>query len=330
MRRIHLVVAAIAAATGLATSMAPSAASAAHVPAASIAASVVAGPSLTTPKSRLAAAFHCTSNIATSPKKAVLLVHGTVATPAEDFSWNYNKTLPDHGYPYCTITIPDRALGDLQVNVEYVVHAIRRTYELSGKKIAIIGHSQGASLPAYALRIWPDLAPKVDDFISYAGAFENGTQAGNLVCAVPCATAFKQFTPGSTFLTALAQHPMPAGPSYTSFATRYDEVVFPQPAASRLIAPGARNYVVQDLCPLDVSEHLTIIAEKPLVQLTLDALANPGPGQLARVGKLRCGLDPRVLQSVPSLLTFGLGFLTTYPAQLTTTEPPLRPYWNAS
>lgn len=286
------------------------------------------GPPLQTPTATLDGALDCTDDVGTSDQRAVLLVHGTGATPAENFNWNYIPFLTDEGYPYCTVTIPQRAMGDLQRNVEFVVHAIRRVYELSGDKIAIIGHSQGATLPAYALRMWPDLAPMVEDFISYAGAFEYGTSLADLTCLLPCAQAFRQFRPSSNLLTELAKHPMPEGPSYTAFATRYDEIVVPQPKASRLNAPGAQNYLLQDLCPLDIAEHLTIIAEKPFFALALDALEYPGPGELSRID-LQCGFDRHVAQSLPHLVTFGLGTVGSYGAELSTVEPPLRSYWHA-
>ncbi|KAA1421938.1 alpha/beta fold hydrolase [Nocardioides humilatus] len=285
------------------------------------------GPKLRTDRAALAAAFACTDNIGTSHRRAVLLVHGTGAVPDENFAWNYYDKLRQQGHPYCTITIPDRGMGDLQVNVEYVVFAIRQAYRLSGREIAVIGHSQGAFLPSYALRMWPDLAGKVEDFISYAGAITYGTDQGALLCSLPCAEAFSQFTPGSNLLTELAKHPLPKGVSYTSFFTQYDEIVTPQPKASTIVGPGARNYLLQDLCPLDLAEHLLIIAEKPFFQLAFDALHHRGPGRLARVGKVACGFDPQVIRAVPALPTFGLGILTDYPADIATEEPPLRGYW---
>lgn len=285
------------------------------------------GPGLRTDTATLNAAFACTDDVATSPRRTVLLVHGTGAVPDENFSWNYYDKLPRWGHSYCTITIPDRGMGDVQTNVEYVVHAIRKTYRLSGRKIAIIGHSQGAFLPSYALRVWPDLAGKVEDFISYAGAITYGTDQADLICGVPCPAAFHQFRPGSNLLTALAARPLPEGPSYTGFATSLDEIVTPQPKASRVVAPGARNYLLQDLCPTDLGEHLTIIAERPFFQLTFDALNRPGPGRLARIEDLRCGFDPLVIQALPGLATFGLGVLTSAPQHSATEEPPLRGYW---
>ena len=46
------------------------------------------------------------------------------------------------------MTYPDRGLGDSQISAEYVVHALRRIRAESGRKVAVIGHSQGVSVLA--------------------------------------------------------------------------------------------------------------------------------------------------------------------------------------
>lgn len=47
------------------------------------------------------------------------------------------------------------------------------------------------------------------------------------------------------------------GVRYTVLATKYDEVVTPY-RGQFLDGPGVRNVLLQDLCPLDLSEHLAI------------------------------------------------------------------------
>lgn len=292
------------------------------------------GPLLLTPATDLAASLNCTPDLASSDRTPVLLVHGTGATPSDDFGWNYLKLLPAAGVPTCTVTIPNRALRDVQGNVEYVVFAIREMARVSGRKISIIGHSQGAFLPTYALRFWPDLARKVDDFIGYAGTYTYGTDVSNAICGTPatCVTAFTQFRPGSRFLRSVAAAPLPEGPSYTGFTTSTDEIVTPQPTASVLEAPGARTYNLQDLCPADPAEHLLIIGERPMYALTLDALGHAGPADLARLGTAGCGLLPGVAESAPALASFATGIAAETPgaASPDMTEPALRCYLDAS
>lgn len=288
------------------------------------------GPRLQTSRTELARTLHCTDDLAGARKTPVLLVHGTGATPADDFSWNYLQYLPQRGYPTCTVTIPSRALGDVQSNVEYVVHALRTIHRQSGRKVSVIGHSQGAFLATYALRFWPDLAHKVDDLIGFAGTYTYGTDVANVICSNPitCVTAFTQFKPGSRFLAAVAARPLPKGPSYTAFSTALDEIVIPQPHASTLHAPGARNYRLQSICPLDVAEHLLIIGERPMQQLTFDALDHRGPARLSRVANVRCGLLPETAQAVLPSVNFLLGIVGELPAvrRPSMREPELRCY----
>jgi triacylglycerol lipase len=288
------------------------------------------GPPLQEPTAKLQAGLHCDGDVATASKPAVLLVPGTYLTPEENYGPNFLRLLPAHGYPVCTVVYPNRGATDVQVGVEYIVHAIRRVAELTGRRVDVIGHSQGAWLPGYALRFWPDLARKVDDFVGYAGIWTYGTDFATVLCQVGCTAAFRQVAHLSKHIAALSKARFPAGPSYTAFLTLTDEAVTPEPLAATIVAPGARNYVQQDLCPGDVSEHVTMIDEAPFAALALDALANPGPADLARARSrdpLPCGLlpnvaGPDVLQQVtiPTSIVLGMA------VHQTPSEPPLRCY----
>jgi pimeloyl-ACP methyl ester carboxylesterase len=287
-----------------------------------------AGPRLQEPKARLAASLDCTRNIGrTGRKPAVILVHGTGTNSKETWTWNLKPRLRKRGYAVCTVDVPAREWRDVQANVEYVVHAIRVAYRRSDRRVAVIGHSQGAFLPSYALRVWPDLARKVKDFVGYAGTYTYGSDTLKPLCAAPCAPAAHQLTPGSNLLAELAEHPLPKRPSYTAFSTAQDEIVTPQPKASRLRAPGVRNYVLQDLCPTDVADHIAVLASRAFYQLTFDALRHRGPGRIRRVKSPVCGPDPMAATGVTGLPTYGLGFLVGYSTRLTPEEPPLRRYW---
>lgn len=289
------------------------------------------GPRLHTPRAELARAVMCSNNIGRTPRKpAVLLVHGTGATPEQNWSWNYEPKLRARGFAWCTVEIPHRSWSDVQTNVEYVVHAIRATYRRSGAPIGVIGHSQGAFLPSYALRMWPDLAGKVTDLIGYAGTYTYGTDTVEPLCGTgSCAEAAWQLAPGSRLLAQLGKHRLPAGPSYTGFASATDEQVQPAPDASMIRARGARNFVVQNLCPSDQPSHITILAERPLYRLAFDALAHRGPASLTRVGTPACGYATGDLAGLAEVPGFGIGFTTRYAGQLSDHEPRLRRYWRA-
>lgn len=291
-------------------------------------AAALPGPPLQAPRADLRAALECPDDLRGGPTP-VLLVHGTGAVVEEDYGSNYLRFLPDAGIGVCAVQLPDRGVGDLQRNVEYVVWALRHMARERGGKVSVIGHSQGGTLPLVALRSWPDLARKVDDYVAFAPATERGTTGAKVVCAtaVTCSTSFTQFDPDSRFNAGFASRPSPRGPSYTAFATRTDAVVTPAPEASRVDAPGAVNVVLQDVCPQDVADHLSIVAEEPLRQLTIDALTHRGAADLERAAPLTCGYEAQAgIGQFPGLLPFALGIAEATNANRATEEPPTRCY----
>lgn len=244
------------------------------------------GPPLRTPEAALEGAVRCVGpDLRGAARRPVLLVHGTFVD-ASFWDPTYARALPAAGHPTCTVDVPDGELGDVQRSVEYVVAAIREVNDRAGRPIAVIGHSQGAFLPTLALRLWPDLARRVEDFVGLAGVYGNGTQAAELACGVACAASAHQLAPGSRLLTAYARRPLYDGPSYSTIATDFDELVVPQPSAGTL--EGVRRIAVQDLCPGRPVEHGGIIADAVAYALVRDALDHEGPANAARVGPAGC------------------------------------------
>ena len=86
-----------------------------------------------------------------------------------------------------------------------------------------------------------------------------------------------------------------AGISYTQVYTATDEVVFPNfdPIASSPLTTGAgaiRNVQVQSICPLHLSEHLSMGTTDPVgYALALDAFDHPGPADPSRIPASVCG-----------------------------------------
>ncbi|WP_114451629.1 esterase/lipase family protein [Halopolyspora algeriensis] len=288
------------------------------------------GPALRTPQWRLEQALECGEKVASAERTPVILVHGTGATPEENWSGGYVQALPRAGFPVCTVELPERALVDLQVSAEYVVHAIREVYELSGREVGLVGHSQGGLHPVWALRFWPDLADMVEDSIGLAAPY-GGTAAANADCGDgSCVTAYWQMRRGADYITALRRQSPPAGVAYTSIGTRTDELVQPAPEATHL--PGARNIFVQDVCPARPVDHLAMAFDAAGYALVLDALTHPGPAEVSRISPLVCtrlfgpDMDP------PRVLLGGLSYLEAetsrtiegYPER--DSEPRLRPY----
>ena len=224
-----------------------------------------------------------------------LLIHGTGVTAEENWSWGYAKALRDRGHAVCTIDLPKRATVDLQDSLPITAAAIREISRRGGgRRIAIVGHSQGASQAVLALRFWPRLAGMVDDVVGLAGAYDRGSEAIGARCPEgECPPPFWQFAPGSRFLASLATRAPPAGPSITAIGTLHDTVVTPQPEANAV--PGGRSMQIQDVCPgrrfAGELDHIHMAADAVAFALAVDALDHPGTADPARIPPSTCALD---------------------------------------
>jgi triacylglycerol esterase/lipase EstA (alpha/beta hydrolase family) len=188
-------------------------------------AAALTGPDLNVPESKLAAALTCPKTFRAA-REPVLLVHGTFLTARESWAWNYGKVLPGLGFDVCTVDLPERAVGDIQVSSEYVVYAVRRIAERSGRQVDVMGHSQGTLEARWAIKWWPDLQDLVDDYVSLAGP-HHGIDSADGVCALgSCFPAAHQMRHGSKFLAALNLGDETPGPvSVTSLSSNTDELV---------------------------------------------------------------------------------------------------------
>ena len=243
-------------------------------------------PPLAVPTSSLAAALSCTGP-AQSTHQPVLLVHGTGATPGENWGSNYALVLPQLGYDVCTVALPGRALGDIQVSAEYVVYAIRTMYTTYNKKVDILGHSQGPLEPRWAIKWWPSLRSQVDHVVMMA-APNHGTAVAS--AALACSDACLQMRPGSQFLAALnAGDETPDGPSYVSIYSLTDELVQPAAPQATSALVGAQNVLMQDVCPGRVVEHVQFAFDAAVYGVVMDAFTHPGsPVDLTRVDRSVC------------------------------------------
>ena len=289
-----------------------------------------AGPPLSVPESELAAAAWCDPSVAPgSGRQAVLLIHGTGSTPHEAWGWGYANALPADGYGVCTVTLPNRAVGNFTLSAQYAVHAARFAYRQSGRKIAIVGHSQGGFIAAWIAKFWPDVARNATDIISLAGPMQ-GTALANTICVGgSCTPLTWQLRVGSQHTAALVNAPLQKGAAITSISSQLDEIVFPQPLASML--PGASNIVLQSICPLRTTEHGLMLADAVGYALVLDALRHDGGAVAARIPRALClqqtlpGADmTAAAQFLPTITALALGL--TDVTMFVPSEPPLPPY----
>ena len=297
------------------------------------------GPPLRVPTRVLADSVRCTPNARNAHREVVLFVHGTTVTPRENFSWNWFPAMKKLGWPFCYVTEPNHAMSDAQISAEYVVFAIRHVYMISGRKVDIVGHSQGGIEPRFALRFWPDLRSMVDDYVSFA-ATNHGTLAADALCppVVGCAPAIWQQRFDSNFTRAMDsyQETFP-GISYTNVFTHTDEFVQPNldPSGTSSLHGGGGNIdnvAVQDICPLDVSEHLAVGTYDPVsYAVAIDALTHAGPADPKRIPGTVCsklfmpGVDPAQFPADYAVLGETIGReLATYPH--VSSEPALAGY----
>lgn len=309
-------------------------------------------PALETSQDALDAAMHCT-DFTHPDKPAVLLVHGTFTAGQEQYEWNYLPLLAARGFDVCAVTYPDRGLGDQQISAEYVVNALRRMHARTGRKVAMIGHSQGATMPRWALKWWPSARDAVADFVLEAGpnhgtaiaapaTLETELGLGALPVGILPA-AFYQFAPGSNFVTALnADDETPGSIDYTNIYTLTDELVepaIPVPTAALDYGkdnPHVTNQLIQDLCPLQITDHVTIgTTDAVAFALALDAITHDGPADPQRAGgSALCTNIPIILD--PAVAGAGVNALVTIlqsdiaagapDLHLTSAEPPPKAY----
>ncbi len=305
-------------------------------------------PAFETEQSELDAALVCTP-FANPEKPPVLLIHGTFTAGWEQYDWSYGPMLEEMGFDVCMVTYPNRGLSDLQISAEYVVNAIRKVHAESGRKIAMVGHSQGGLMPRWALKWWPSVQPLIEDFVLQA-APNHGTvgEGGNPVSdlwsgSTGMPEAFYQMQGDSNFITALnANDETPGDIDYTTLYTQYDELVQPvEPVPSAALDwgienPKVRNILLQDVCPGYFADHVTIgITDAVAFSLTLDAILNPGPADIERAGGADlCALLP-IVPGIALPPDFLLYMTTALPKSFengmtdphfSNEEPELKPY----
>jgi triacylglycerol esterase/lipase EstA (alpha/beta hydrolase family) len=123
------------------------------------------GPALETDPADRDRAVRCTASFsgAHAPE---LFVHGTAGRPEDHWALGYQKVLPEKGFDVCTVRLPNLALNDIQTAIEYVVHAVRAIATKSGKKVDVVGCSQGGLEPRWAVKYWLDVQSAVDDLVT--------------------------------------------------------------------------------------------------------------------------------------------------------------------
>ncbi|NDZ85526.1 alpha/beta fold hydrolase [Streptomyces sp. SID10115] len=296
-------------------------------------------PPLEIPAARLAEALHCGTESGelrgASDKPTVLFVPGTGLKGEENYAWNYMAELKKKGYQSCWVDSPGRGLRDMQESVEYVVYATRAIHEATGRKVDLVGHSQGGLLTAWALRFWPDLPGRVEDMVTLGSPFQ-GTRLASpcrpIAEVAGCPASVLQFARDSNWTKALGADgtPMPTGPSYTTVHSYADESVVADGQAPSL--PGAHRIGVQDICPgRPWPTHIAMVVDQVSYDLVADAVDHPGPADADRIDRAHCAKAVMPLNSeeavnaLPGLLNYPIELLIHSQPWLKE-EPMLREY----
>ncbi|MFJ1600812.1 esterase/lipase family protein [Streptomyces sp. NPDC088261] len=206
--------------------------------------------------------------------RPVVLVHGTFGNAVDNWL-GLAPYLVDRGYCVFSLDYGQLpgvplfyGLGPIDASAAQLATYVDRVLAATGAAEAdLVGHSQGGMMPRHYLKFLGGAA-KVNALVGIAPD-NHGTTLLGLTGLLPYFPGARDLltekTPGladqvagSPFLTRLNEggDTVP-GVRYTVIATRYDQVVTPY-RSQFLTGPGVRNVLLQDLCPVDLSDHVAI------------------------------------------------------------------------
>ncbi|MCW2752411.1 MAG: Lipase [Aeromicrobium sp.] len=243
------------------------------------------------------------------PSKAhprpVVLAHGLLGNKATNWA-TYAPLLHNNGYCVYSLTygqlsqIPAPGselfggLGPIEKSAVQLKDFITKVRNATGaSKVDIVGHSEGTVVPDYYAKFLGG-AKYIHAYVSLAPLWHGTSPAGistlltlgtpfgasALITSVldPFFASGTQLLADSAFMKKLRSGGTPAvkGITYTNIVTKYDELVSPYTSG---IQSGMTNYVVQDYCSMDYTEHFEIAADPVAAALVLNALdpAHPRP-----------------------------------------------------
>ncbi|PTU28290.1 esterase/lipase family protein [Stenotrophobium rhamnosiphilum] len=232
----------------------------------------------------------------TAHPRPVVLVHGTLANMSYNMT-TISSALKDDGYCVYALNYGGNGFTPItlyqvyglapmeQSSVELAQFVDRVLTSTGASKVDIIGHSQGGMLPRHYTK-FNGGASKVNHIIGIAPSNHGGDLAGfnKLLQATPAALlignvavgtwcpACMQQNAGTAFMTNLnAGGDTLPGITYTVISTKYDQVVTPY-TSQALVGPNVTNIVVQNQCPYNTSEHLSLVADALTLRNVRNAL----------------------------------------------------------
>ncbi|MGI8666541.1 MAG: esterase/lipase family protein [Jatrophihabitans sp.] len=180
------------------------------------------------------------------------------------------------------------AVGDIPSAAAELATFVDRVLSATAtSKVDIVGWSQGGMMPRYYLKNLGG-ASKVARLVGLASSNHGTTVDGlntllngagalagfPLTSFIGCPACTQQVLPSAFISNLNAGGDTLAGIDYSVIETRYDEVVTPYTSA---FLAGARNILLQDQCPADITDHLGISYDSNALQDVVNLLGPADP-----------------------------------------------------
>ncbi|KAK8045909.1 hypothetical protein PG996_013973 [Apiospora saccharicola] len=231
-------------------------------------------------------------------------------------------------------------LDDVQTNAEFIAYAVNYLAAVTGKKVSVVGWSQGNLAAQWALQYWPSVRAATRQLASFSPDFRGTVVAAvtdfPLIDSIPLGPSLLQQKTGSNLLRTLQA----AGGTRPTSA--FDEVVQPQKgtAASAFLLDargvGVSNNEIQVVCPNtpagDFGTHESLMFNGLATALVIDALVNGGPADPRRMDlKTICqnlahpALDVKDVAKTEATIPIAAVNILEFPGGVTD-EPAIRAY----
>lgn len=199
-----------------------------------------------------------------SHPEPVVLIHGFLENAYDNWA-SLAPVLVAEGYCVFALDygapegVPFGGLGSIAEGATELAAFVDSVVDETGApRVSIVGHSKGGVVPRY--------------YVRFLGGVD---RVSRIVALSPP----NYPVPGPPTDDALVQLNSPTdtvpGVDYTVIVTRHDQVVPYE--ASLLRGAGARNVILQDLCPADTVEHTGISYDPVARQVVLNALEGTDP-----------------------------------------------------
>ncbi|MFR9750187.1 esterase/lipase family protein [Nocardia sp. 004] len=243
--------------------------------------------------------------------RPVVLAHGTDSTAYSDwsaiaprltaagfcvFALNYGGSPGADSYGTEDLVLSAHQVGAF---VDQVLAATGAT------KADLVGFSQGAVVTRYYVNKLGG-APEVEQWVGLASPSYGGVMYG----LVPIAEAIPGALPAFARVTSLAAVQQAEGSPimldlnaggdtvpgvrYVTIGSRVDEMIQPFENIA-LHGPGARNLVLQDMCPADLTGHFHMVYDPFVQELLLTVLDPSSPAPVCRPVPLGTGIPEVVI-----------------------------------